>query len=53
MKQKAQLYITIAIIAIVAVIILASNSFYVVDIKSQCVITQFGQAKKGCEKSQV
>ena len=50
MKQKAQLYITIAIIAIVAVIIIASNSFYVVDIKSQCVITQFGRPIKVVKK---
>ncbi len=33
MKQKAQVYITIAIIAVVAIIIIASSSFYVVDIK--------------------
>ena len=46
MKQKAQAYITIAIIAVVAIIIIASSSFYVVDIKSQCVITQFGKPKK-------
>jgi len=46
MKQKAQVYITIAIIAVVAIIILASSSFYVVDIKSQCVITQFGRPVK-------
>ena len=46
MKQKTQVYITIAIIAVVAIIILASSSFYVVDIKSQCVITQFGKPKK-------
>ena len=46
MKQKAQVYITIAIIAVVAIIIIASSSFYVVDIKSQCVITQFGRPVK-------
>ena len=46
MKQKAQVYITIAIIAVVAIIILAGSSFYVVDIKSQCVITQFGRPVK-------
>jgi membrane protease subunit HflC len=46
MKQKAQAYITIVIIAVVAIIIIASNSFYVVDIKSQCVITQFGRPVK-------
>jgi len=46
MKQKTQVYITIAIIAVVAIIILASSSFYVVDIKSQCVITQFGRPVK-------
>ena len=50
MKQKAQVYITIAIIAVVAIIILASSSFYVVDIKSQCVITQFGRPVKVVQK---
>jgi membrane protease subunit HflC len=45
-KQKAQVYITIAVIAVVAIIILVSSSFYVVDIKSQCVITQFGRPVK-------
>ena len=44
--QKTQVYITIAIIAVVAIIIVASSSFYVVDIKSQCIITQFGKPKK-------
>ena len=44
--QKAQVYITIGIIAVVAIIIIASSSFYVVDIKSQCVITEFGKPKK-------
>ncbi len=43
MKQKTQAFITIAIITVIAIIILASSSFYVVDIKSQCVITQFGR----------
>jgi len=46
MKQNTQAFITIAIIAVVAVIIIASSSFYVVDIKSQCVITQFGRPVK-------
>ncbi|MHC4270359.1 MAG: protease modulator HflC [Planctomycetota bacterium] len=46
MKQKAQVYITVAIIAVVAIIIITSSSFYVVDIKSQCVITEFGKPKK-------
>ncbi len=46
MKQTAQVFITIAIIAVVVIIILASSSFYVVDIKSQCVITQFGRPVK-------
>ena len=46
MKQKAQAYITIVIIAVMAIIIIASSSFYVVDIKSQCVITQFGRPVK-------
>ncbi len=43
MRQKVQAYVTISIIAVVAIIILASSSFYVVDVKSQCVITQFGK----------
>ncbi len=43
MKQTAQVYIIIAIVAVLAIIILASSSFYVVDIKSQCVVTQFGR----------
>jgi len=46
MKQKAQAYVTVAIIAVVAIIIIVSSSFYVVDIKSQCVITQFGRPIK-------
>jgi len=46
MKPKAQIYIIIAIISIVAIIILASTTFYVVDIKSQAVITQFGKPVK-------
>jgi len=46
MKQKTQAYVTIAIIAVVAIIIIASSSLYVVDIKSQCVITQFGRPVK-------
>ncbi len=46
MKEKAQAYITIAIIAVVAIIIIVSSSFYMVDIKSQCVITQFGRPVK-------
>ena len=46
MKQNTQAFITIAIIAVVAIIIIASSSFYVVDIKSQCVITQFGRPVK-------
>ncbi len=46
MKQNTQAFITIAIIAVVAIIIIVSSSFYVVDIKSQCVITQFGRPVK-------
>ncbi|OHB50824.1 MAG: HflC protein [Planctomycetes bacterium GWF2_40_8] len=46
MKQTAQAYIVTAVIAVVAIIIIASSSFYVVDIKSQCVITQFGRPVK-------
>lgn len=43
MKQTAQMYIIIALISVVAIVVIASNSFYVIDIKSQCVITQFGR----------
>jgi membrane protease subunit HflC len=50
MKQKAQAYVTIAIIAVVVIIIIVSSSFYVVDIKSQCVITQFGRPIKVVQK---
>lgn len=50
MKQNTQVYITVAIITVVAIIILASSSFYVVDIKSQCVITQFGRPVKVVKK---
>ncbi len=46
MKPKAQIYIIIVIISIVAIIILASATFYVVDIKSQAVVTQFGKPVK-------
>jgi len=46
MRQTAQVYILIAVISVVAIIIIASNSFYVVDVKSQCVITQFGRPVK-------
>ena len=46
MKQTAQVYIIIAIVAVLAIIIIASSSFYVVDIKSQCVVTQFGRPVK-------
>jgi len=46
MKQTAQIYIIIAIVAVLAIIIVASSSFYVVDIKSQCVVTQFGRPVK-------
>jgi len=50
MKQKAQAYVTIAIIAVVVIIIIVSSSFYVVDIKSQCVLTQFGRPIKVVQK---
>ena len=43
MKQKTQISIIIVIIVIVAIAIVAGSSFYVVDIKSQCVVTQFGR----------
>ncbi len=46
MKQAAQVYVIIAIVAVLAIIIIASSSFYVVDIKSQCVVTQFGRPVK-------
>ena len=46
MKQKAQVYIILAIVVVLAIIIIASSSFYVVDIKSQCVVTQFGRPVK-------
>ncbi|MGR3175648.1 MAG: protease modulator HflC [Candidatus Scalindua sp.] len=46
MKQTAQIYIIIAVIAVVGLIIVVSNIFYVVDIKSQCVVTQFGRPVK-------
>ncbi len=46
MKPKAQIYVIIAIISIVAIIILASATFYVVDIKTQAVVTQFGKPVK-------
>jgi|SRR3972149_1931989 len=46
MRQTVQVYILIAVISVVAIIIIASNSFYVVDVKSQCVITQFGRPVK-------
>ncbi|GAX59268.1 membrane protease subunits, stomatin/prohibitin homologs [Candidatus Scalindua japonica] len=50
MTQKSQAFITIAIITIVVIIIIVSSSFYVVDIKSQCVITQFGRPVKVVQK---
>ncbi len=43
MKQKTQISIIIVIIVIVAIAIIAGSSFYVIDIKSQCVVTQFGR----------
>ena len=46
MRQTVQVYILIAVISVVAIIIIASNFFYVVDVKSQCVITQFGRPVK-------
>lgn len=46
MKPRSQLYIVIAVISIVAIIIIASATFYVVDIKSQAVVTQFGKPVK-------
>ncbi|HDY66650.1 MAG TPA: protease modulator HflC [Candidatus Scalindua sp.] len=46
MKPKAQIYIIIGIISIVAILILASATLYVVDIKTQALITQFGRPVK-------
>jgi modulator of FtsH protease HflC len=46
MKPKSQVYIIIAIISIVAIMILARATFYVVDIKTQAVVTQFGKPVK-------
>ncbi|MHC4182729.1 MAG: protease modulator HflC [Planctomycetota bacterium] len=46
MKPKTQIYIIIGIISIVAIIIIASATFYVVHIKSQAVVTQFGKPVK-------
>ncbi len=46
MKPKAQIYIIIGIILIVAIIIVASATFYVVDIKTQALVTQFGRPVK-------
>lgn len=46
MKPKAQLYIIIAIISVVALLILGSATFYVVDIKTQAIVTQFGRPVK-------
>ncbi len=46
MKPKAQLYIIIGIISVVVLIILGSAIFYVVDIKTQAVVTQFGRPVK-------
>ncbi len=46
MKPKAQIYIIIGIILVVAIIIVASATFYVVDIKTQALITQFGRPVK-------
>ncbi|MFQ5713172.1 MAG: protease modulator HflC [Candidatus Scalinduaceae bacterium] len=46
MKPKAQIYIIIAIISVVAILILASATLYVVDIKTQAVVTQFGRPVK-------
>ena len=46
MKPKAQLYIIIGIISVVALLILGSATLYVVDIKTQAVVTQFGRPVK-------
>ena len=46
MKPKAQIYIIIGIISIVAILILGSATLYVVDIKTQALITQFGRPVK-------
>lgn len=43
MNNRTQLIITIVIILVVAIIIVVSSSFYVVDIRTQAVITRFGK----------
>ncbi len=46
MKPKAQIYIIIGIISVVALLILGSATLYVVDIKTQAIVTQFGRPVK-------
>jgi membrane protease subunit HflC len=46
MKPKAQIYIIIGIISVVVLLILGSATLYVVDIKTQAVVTQFGRPVK-------
>ncbi len=43
MKPRAQILIIIAIVVVVGVIIIGSSTFYVVDVKTQAVVTQFGK----------
>ncbi|MFQ5963942.1 MAG: protease modulator HflC [Candidatus Scalinduaceae bacterium] len=43
MKPQIQIFVIIAIIVVVALIIIANAALYVVDIKSQAVVTQFGK----------
>ncbi|ODS33337.1 MAG: hypothetical protein SCARUB_01517 [Candidatus Scalindua rubra] len=45
-EQTKTLMIIIPIIAVVAIIIIASSAFYVVDIRSQAVVIQFGKPVK-------
>ncbi len=43
MKPRAQILIIIAIVVVVGSIILCASSFYVVDVRTQAVVTQFGK----------
>ncbi len=43
MNNRTQLIVTIIIISIIAIIIVASSGLYVVDIRSQAVVTRFGK----------
>lgn len=43
MNKRTQVIIMIAIVSIMAISIVAGNTFYVVDIKTQAVVTRFGK----------